>query len=96
MNWLISTWMKSTANCDISELKMDALLTILSKSSCFPDQTRKLSTTVRKEVRNRWLSSNTELWTEDATQRAMSDLTQLAKLIPGALEAMNSVVSNSP
>ena len=44
MNWLISTWMKSTANCDISELKMDALLTILSKSSCFPDQTRKLST----------------------------------------------------
>ena len=84
--------MKSTANCDISELKMDALLTILSKSSCFPDQTRKLSTTVRKEVRNRWLSSNTELWTEDA----MSDLTQLAKLIPGALKAMNSVVSNSP
>ena len=45
-------------SCDISKLNMGAILTILSKASCFPKAVREKASVVMEEVRNNWLCSN--------------------------------------
>ena len=73
--------------CNMLELNLDAILTILSKASCFPEIQRKQASKVR-EVRKKWLCSNMDRWTEDETKLALSQLVQLAALIPGALQSI--------
>ena len=46
---------------DILKLDMDAILTILSHASCFPEDLRNQASTVIV-VRNRWLCSKMDHW----------------------------------
>ena len=73
--------------CNILELKMDALLTILSQASCFPEDLREQASEVKK-VRNKWLCSSSDYWTTDNTEEAMTELAKLAQMIPGAQQAL--------
>ena len=79
--------------CNILELNLDAILTILSKASCFPEVQRKQASKVRG-VRNKWLCSNMDHWTEDETKMALSELVQLASLIPARGSAFNQGTGN--
>ena len=75
--------------CNILQLNMDAILTILSKASSFPENLRKQASVV-KEVRNKWLCSNLDHWTKDQTREAMSAMMQLAQMVPGAQKSLKT------
>ena len=75
------------SGCRILELNMDAILTILSKASCFPENLRKQASAV-KDLRNHWLCSTLDHWTKNNTTEAMAQLTQLAQMVPGAQQAL--------
>ena len=82
--------------CDIFELDLDALLTILSRASCFPQKLRTLAASVRQNVRNRWLCSNIEDWTKASIEEANTELHKLALHVPGALETLALPQANLP
>ena len=73
--------------CDILELNLDALLTILSKESSVPEKVREQAKAVR-ELRNKWLCSDIDFWTADNTAEAISCITHFAQLIPGGVQSM--------
>ena len=75
------------SRCNILELGLDALLTILSKASCFPEELRKQALIVR-QLRNKWLCSNSDYWTKDESSKALEQLSQLARMIPGAMQSL--------
>ena len=74
---------------------MDALLTILSKASCFPEDLRKQASKAR-EVRNQWLCSNLDRWTVENASMAIVTLNQLARMTPGARRSMKNLELKFP
>ena len=62
---------------------MDAVLTILSRASCFQKNLREQASLVRNAVRNKWLCSNMELWTVEETEKALEEIRKLVGMIPG-------------
>ena len=78
------------SRCNILELGLDALLTILSKASCFPKELRKQALIALrvKQLRIKWLCSNSDFWTTEETSGALAQLSQLAHMIPGATQSL--------
>ena len=80
-------------NCDISTLNMDAILTIVSRASSFQHDLREQASLVRKEVRNKWLCSNMDLWTAKETEKALAEIEKLTRLIPGSSDFLKKCAS---
>ena len=72
------------SGCDILTLNLDAILNILSRASCFKEELRRQALLVQREVRDKWLCSNMEIWTEVKSQKALDEIEELSKLIPSS------------
>ena len=75
------------SRCNILVLNLGAILTVLSKASCFPEDLRNQALSVM-DVRNSWLCSEMNNWTQENTTKVISELTALAQRIPGAQHAL--------
>ena len=69
------------SGCDISTLNLDAILNILSRASCFKEELRRQAFLVQREVRDKWLCSSMEIWTEVKSQEALDEIEKLSRLI---------------
>ena len=77
-------------SCNILSLDMDALLQIMSKASCFQKDLRKKASSVQKEVRDKWLCTSAEFWTENETEKAFAKIEALAGLVPALSASLKS------
>ena len=65
--------------CDISQLDLDAILTIIAKASCFSTSTRTQAAKIKANVVDQWMRVVVEEWTPEKTCSAFSDMKSLAQ-----------------
>ena len=69
-------------SCNILNLDAGAILNILSKAECFPDNIRKQAARVRDEVRNKWAHAIVNDWTSTKLTDAFHEMTTFVKMLP--------------
>ena len=74
---------KKQAGCNIQNLDAGAILNILSKAACFPDNIRIQSAKVRDNVRNQWAHAVIQEWTPSKLMQSFNELKNLANMLPG-------------
>ena len=60
----LQEYYKRRPTCDIFNLDPSAVLNILSKVDCFPDNVKDQATKVRDDIRNPWAHAVMEEWTD--------------------------------
>jgi hypothetical protein len=68
--------------CDISQLDLDSLLTIMGKASCFSTSIRAQAAKVKAHVMNSWMRIAIEEWSPEKTTLAFSEMKSLAESKP--------------